>query len=54
MNTLRVTGGRVLHPDGRVTTADVTIDSDAGTILAERSDVPGQLADCIRTHPSAL
>ncbi|WP_418283755.1 amidohydrolase [Halorubrum sp. DTA46] len=34
MNTLRVTGGRVLRPDGRVTDSDVTIDRDAGTILA--------------------
>jgi len=34
MNTLRVTGGRVLRPDGRVTESDVTIDRDAGTIVA--------------------
>jgi len=34
MNTLRVTGGRVLRPDGRVTDSDVTIDRDAGTIVA--------------------
>jgi len=33
-NTLRVTGGRVLRPDGRVTESDVTIDRDAGTIVA--------------------
>jgi 5-methylthioadenosine/S-adenosylhomocysteine deaminase len=42
MNTLRVTGGRVLHPDGRVTTADVTIDSDAGTILAVGDETAGE------------
>ncbi|MFW6316987.1 MAG: amidohydrolase [Halorubrum sp.] len=34
MNTLRVTGGRVLRPDGSVTESDVTVDRDAGTILA--------------------
>ena len=34
MNTLRVTGGRVLRPDGRVTESDVTIDRGAGAILA--------------------
>ncbi|WP_049984460.1 amidohydrolase [Halorubrum sp. BV1] len=34
MNALRVTGGRVLRPDGRVTESDVTIDRDAGTIVA--------------------
>ena len=34
MNTLRVAGGRVLRPDGSVTESDVTIDRDAGTILA--------------------
>ena len=34
MNTLCVTGGRVLRPDGRVERADVVIDRDAGTIRA--------------------
>ena len=34
MNTLRVTDGQVLRPDGRVTESDVTVDRDAGTILA--------------------
>ncbi|GAB3703135.1 amidohydrolase [Halorubrum pallidum] len=34
MNALRVTGGRVLRPDCRVTESDVTIDRDAGTIVA--------------------
>ena len=41
MNALRVTGGRVLRPDGTVTVADVTIDRDAGRILA----VGGETAD---------
>ncbi|OYR43867.1 amidohydrolase family protein, partial [Halorubrum sp. Hd13] len=42
MNALRVTGGRVLRPDGSVTVADVTIDSDAGRILAVGDDAaPG-------------
>jgi len=34
MNTLRVTGGRVLRPDGSVAESDVTVDRDTGTILA--------------------
>jgi 5-methylthioadenosine/S-adenosylhomocysteine deaminase len=34
MNTLRVTGGRVLRPDGSVTEADVTVGRETGTILA--------------------
>ncbi|MDZ5811569.1 amidohydrolase [Halorubrum sp. AD140] len=38
MNTLRLAGGRVLRPDGRVTEADVTIDRDAGTVLAVGDD----------------
>ena len=42
MNALRVTGGRVLRPDGSVTESDVTIDRDAGRILAVGDDaVPG-------------
>jgi 5-methylthioadenosine/S-adenosylhomocysteine deaminase len=36
MNALRVTGGRVLRPDGSVTEADVTIDRDAGRIVEVR------------------
>ncbi|TKX79962.1 amidohydrolase [Halorubrum sp. SD626R] len=49
MNALRVTGGRVLRPDGSATESDVTIDRDAGRILAvgdetandgEGTDVP--------------
>ena len=38
MDTLRVTDGQVLHPDGRVTESDVTIDRTDGTILAVGSD----------------
>ncbi|MYL16696.1 amidohydrolase family protein [Halorubrum terrestre] len=34
MNHLRVTGGRVLLPDGRVERADVAVDRDEGTIRA--------------------
>ncbi|MGM0447835.1 MAG: amidohydrolase [Methanobacteriota archaeon] len=34
MNALRVTGGRVLRPDGSVTESDVTVDRDAGTIAS--------------------
>ena len=34
MNTLCVTGGRVLRPDGRVERADVVVDRDEGTIRA--------------------
>ncbi|WP_200532025.1 amidohydrolase [Halorubrum sp. LN27] len=46
MNALRVTGGRVLRPDGRVTESDVTIDRDAGTIAAVGDEtVSGERAD---------
>ena len=41
MNTLRIAGGRVLHPDGRVTESDVTIDRDGGTILAVGDQTEG-------------
>jgi 5-methylthioadenosine/S-adenosylhomocysteine deaminase len=41
MHTLAVTGGRVLRPDGRVTTDDVLIDADAGTIEAIGPDLEG-------------
>ncbi|SDG03543.1 5-methylthioadenosine/S-adenosylhomocysteine deaminase [Halorubrum xinjiangense] len=34
MNALRVTGGRVLRPDGSVTESDVTVDRDTGTIAS--------------------
>ncbi|WP_423996091.1 amidohydrolase [Halorubrum trapanicum] len=34
MNALRVTGGRVLRPDGSVTESNVTVDRDAGTIVS--------------------
>ena len=44
MNTLRVTGGRVLRPDGRVTESDVTIDRDAGTIVAVRGETASDAA----------
>ena len=39
MDTLHVTGGRVLHPDGTVSEADVLVDREAGTILAVAPDV---------------
>ncbi|MFD1570604.1 amidohydrolase [Halorubrum laminariae] len=42
MNALRVTGGRVLRPDGRVTESDVTIDRDAGTIVAVGEETVGE------------
>ena len=41
MNTLRVTGGRVLRPDGSVTESDVTVDRDTGTILAVGAETAG-------------
>lgn len=44
MNTLRVTGGRVLRPDGAVTESDVTVDRDGGTVLAV-GDETGGVAD---------
>lgn len=40
MDTLCITGGRVLHPDGRVREADVVVDREAGTILAVGEDEP--------------
>ncbi|WP_411965058.1 amidohydrolase [Haloferax sp. YSMS24] len=39
MQTLRITGGQVLRPDGTVETADVLVDSDEGTILDIAADV---------------
>ncbi|GAB6879485.1 amidohydrolase [Halorubrum gandharaense] len=41
MDTLHVAGGRVLHPDGRVTEADVLADRDDGTILAVGPELDG-------------
>ena len=41
MNTLRVTGGRVLRPDGSVAESDVTVDRDTGTILAVGAETAG-------------
>jgi 5-methylthioadenosine/S-adenosylhomocysteine deaminase len=41
MNTLRVTGGKVLRPDGSVTDSDVTVDRDTGTILAVGEETVG-------------
>ena len=45
MNHLRVGGGRVLRPDGRVERADVAVDRDEGTIRAvgSPSEVDGAL-----------
>ena len=50
MDYLRVTGGRVLRPDGRVERADVAVDRDEGTIRAvgppdEVDDAVGGIAD---------
>ncbi|PSQ55045.1 S-adenosylhomocysteine deaminase [Halobacteriales archaeon SW_8_68_21] len=50
MDYLRVTGGRVLRPDGRVERADVAVDRDEGTIRAvgppdEVDDAVGGTAD---------
>ena len=38
MDTLCLTGGQVLHPDGRVRAGDVVVDRDDGTILAVSTD----------------
>ncbi|OYR56560.1 amidohydrolase [Halorubrum halodurans] len=38
MDTLCITGGRVLHPDGRVREGDVVVDRETGTILAVGRD----------------
>ncbi|GAA0516755.1 5-methylthioadenosine/S-adenosylhomocysteine deaminase [Halorubrum aquaticum] len=43
MDTLCITGGRVLHPDGRVREDDIVVDRDEGTILAVGGD--GTVAD---------
>ncbi|OYR82582.1 S-adenosylhomocysteine deaminase, partial [Halorubrum sp. E3] len=45
MNHLRVTGGRVLRPDGRVERADVAVDRDEGTIRAVGS--PSEVDEAI-------
>ncbi len=52
MNTLCVTGGRVLRSDGRVDRADVVVDRDAGTIHAV--DAPGEVADAVETATETL
>ena len=52
MNTLRVTGGRVLRPDGSVTESDVTIDRDAGTIRAVGT--PDELDDAVDAATETL
>ncbi len=51
MDTLCVTGGRVLHPDGRVRESDVVVDRDEGTILAVGSgkSVADHVADASAT-----
>ncbi|MFB6236598.1 MAG: amidohydrolase [Halopenitus sp.] len=41
METLAITGGRVLHPDGRVTESDVLVDRESGTIEAVGPDLEG-------------
>ncbi|MFC7186440.1 amidohydrolase [Halorubrum yunnanense] len=51
MNALRVTGGRVLRPDGSVTGSDVTIDRDAGTILAVGEETAGDEATAAEAVP---
>jgi len=45
MDYLRVAGGRVLRPDGRVERADVAVDRDEGTIRAVGS--PGEVDDAV-------
>ncbi|QAU13318.1 amidohydrolase [Halorubrum sp. BOL3-1] len=45
MDYLRVTGGRVLRPDGRVERADVAVDRDGGTIRAVGS--PNEVDDAV-------
>jgi len=42
MTTIRVTGGRVLHPDRSISRADVVVDREAGDI--EAVGAPGDLA----------
>ncbi len=41
MDTLALTGGRVLRPDGSVEMVDVLVDRDGGTIVAVGTDVDG-------------
>ncbi len=41
MDTLALTGGRVLRPDGSVEVADVLVDREGGTIVAVGPDVDG-------------
>ncbi|WP_193309627.1 amidohydrolase [Halorubrum halophilum] len=45
MNHLRVTGGRVLWPDGRVERADIAVDRDEGTIRTVGS--PGEVDEAV-------
>ena len=52
MNTLCVTGGRVLRPDGRVERADVVVDRDAGTIRTV--DAPGEVAEAVDAATETL
>ncbi|MFC5133693.1 MULTISPECIES: amidohydrolase [Haloferacaceae] len=51
MDTLCITGGRVLHPDGRVREGDVVVDREAGTILGVGDDetVTEHVADASET-----
>ena len=52
MNTLCVTGGRVLRPDGRVERADVVVDRDEGTIRAV--DASEEVADAVSAATETL
>ncbi len=52
MNTLCITGGRVLRPDGRVERADVVVDQDAGTIRAVGA--PDEVADAVDAATETL
>jgi 5-methylthioadenosine/S-adenosylhomocysteine deaminase len=52
MNHLRVSGGRVLRPDGRVERADVAVDRDEGTIRAVGS--PGEVEEAVGATAETL
>ncbi|RAW45990.1 amidohydrolase [Halorubrum sp. 48-1-W] len=51
MDTLRITGGRVLHPDGRVREGDVVVDRETGTVHAvgDGGSVAEHVADASET-----
>ncbi|KTG29413.1 amidohydrolase [Haloferax profundi] len=47
MDTLRITDGRVLRPDGTVEDADVLVDRDEGTILDIGSDIDAEASETL-------